>query len=63
VKGTAEVWQKSVVLFLNGICKDIVPLKEMTKVNIERRELVFTHGVDLFDINEVAIICIWRKSI
>ena len=39
-----EVWQKLVVMFLDGICKVIISL-EVAKVDTERRELVFTHGV------------------
>jgi len=62
-KGTAEVWQKSVVLLLDGICEDVVSLKQMTKVDIERRELIFTHGVDLFDIDKFTFVYIWCKSV
>lgn len=54
-KCTAEVWKESVVLFLNGIREDVIFLKEMAIVDVERGELVFAHSVNLLDVHEFSV--------
>jgi len=54
-EGAAKVGQKSVVLLLYGIGENVIFLEEMAVIDIECGELVLAHGVDLFDIDELAI--------
>jgi hypothetical protein len=54
-EGAAKVGKKSVVLLLDGICEDVIFLEEMAVIDVEGGELVFTHGVDLLDVDEFAI--------
>lgn len=55
----ADIREEAVVLFLNRVCEDIVSLEEVAVVDVQRGELVLSHGVDLFDINELAF---WRNG-
>lgn len=67
VKGLAKIRQKSVILSLDGISKNVVLLQEVAVVNIECREFVLAHGVDLLDVDKFAIandryIVIWGRG-
>lgn len=54
-QGAPKIRQETVVLFLNGISENVVFLKEMTVINVEGSQLIFAHGVDLFNIDQFAV--------
>jgi hypothetical protein len=54
-EGATKVGEESVVLLLDGICENVIFLEEVAVVNVERSELVFTHGMNLLNINEFTI--------
>ena len=62
-----KIRQKSIILSLDGIGKHIILLQEVAIVDIERGKLIFTHSVDLLDIDKLAIvsygdIAIWARG-
>lgn len=64
MKCLPKIGQKSIILSLDGIGEYIILLQEVAIVDIERGKLIFTHSVDLLDIDKLAItgyrdIAIW----
>jgi len=59
-EGAAEVWEETVVLFLDRVCEDVIFLEKMAIVYVEGCEFIFAHCVDLLDVDEFAI-CDFRE--
>ena len=55
VQCTTNVGEEAVVLFLNGIGEDVVFLKQMPVVHVQGGQLVFTHCVNLLNVNELSV--------
>jgi len=67
VKSLAKIWQKSVILPLDGISENVILLQEVAIVNVECSKFVLAHGVDLLDVDKFAIasnrhIIIWGRG-
>ena len=56
MKSLPKIRQKSIILSLDGIGEHIILLQEVAIVDIERGKLIFTHSVDLLDIDQLAIV-------
>lgn len=62
-EGASQVREKSIILFLNRISKDIVFLQKVTVVNVESSEFIFAHRVNLLDVDKFAIGCVRKTTI
>ena len=54
-QGVAEVREEAIVLVGDSTGEDVVTGKEVRVVDVEGREFVVTHGVDLFNVRELRL--------
>ena len=63
VQSATEVREEAVVMHLDGIRKDLVRKEDVAEVDVEGGQAELPHRVDLVDVDEFTIHCIWCHAI
>jgi len=62
-KSPSKIGKEAIVLFLYRIREDVVSLQKVAVIDIERGQLVLSHGVYLLDIDEFSSRGIWGEAV